>query len=82
MKKYSKPKIIFESFTGNTNIVADCEEIVTTSTLEVCTSKVIDATGGIVIFLDEVAQCKDKVQEPWNRICYHVPVATFNLFNS
>ena len=81
MKNYEKPLIMFESFKGNTNIVDSCEEIVTTSQLEVCTSKTILGTGGIVIFTSDVSGCKDKVPEPWNEICYHVPVATFNLFN-
>lgn len=89
-KSYSKPDIIFESFSLSTSIAGDCGTKIDTQALNMCAM----ITGGLAIFLDNMSACKsptDSTLMPYpvpeedgqfNGICYHVPYPTSSLFNS
>lgn len=82
-KAYSKPEILFESFTLNTNIAGDCE----TKTNLASNSQCGMDFSGIVVFMENMGGCTGiKVESEggdgeFNGICYHVPYGE-NLFNS
>lgn len=82
-KTYSKPEIVFESFSLSQNIAAGCEVKTNTPAQSECG---IDF-GGYMIFLDEMTGCSDIPvtseggDGEYNGICYHVPNGE-NLFNS
>ena len=86
MKKvYTKPEIIFESFSLSTNIAGDCESIIDTQSRGNCGIEF----GSLVIFVGEYTGCNSNngvVVEGddgnYNGICYHVPVESSTLFNS
>lgn len=80
MKKiYSKPEIMFDSFTLTTNIAAGCGNKINTQVDGACG---IELPGYGVVFLDGVAGCKDHPIEEDDVYCYHVPTADTKLFNS
>lgn len=89
MKKYTKPMIVFESFTLSTNIAGDCDVKTNLPTNETCGMDF----SGYAVFMDGMEGCGDFPISttpdgegyfstgPNNTICYH----TFegkNLFNS
>ena len=90
MKKYTKPMIIFESFTLSTNIAGDCEVKTNMPSNMSCG---IDFSG-IMLFMNGMDGCED---DYWitttpdgegffgsgdnNTICYHTFTGK-NLFNS
>ena len=86
MKKvYTKPEIIFESFSLSTNIAGDCESIIDTQSRGNCGIEF----GNLVIFVGEYTGCNSNdgvIVEGddgnYNGICYHVPVESSTLFNS
>ena len=83
MKKlYSKPIVIVESFKLNQTISAGCEEIIDTALGGQCG---LDF-GSVVVFLENVTGCswavEDGKSKDLNYLCYHVPTADNNLFNS
>lgn len=80
MKKiYSKPEIMFDSFTLTTNIAAGCGNRITTLAEGACG---IELPGVGVVFLDNVAGCKDNPIAEDDMYCYHVPTENTKLFNS
>ena len=86
MKKvYTKPEIMFESFTLSENIAGDCEQIYSLHALDIC--GIPDANGvGDTIF-NVSASGTDCIvpggdSDTYNGFCYHIPTETNNLFNS
>ena len=81
MKKvYSKPEIMFESFTMSTSIAAGCDKIVEGHSANTCG---IPWEGSENIFLIGISGCKVQYEaDGWGGICYHNPTDDTNLFNS
>lgn len=85
-KTYSKPEILFESFTMSTNIAAGCEKIVGNPSKGSCA---VNSSGGISVFDATVgAACAftpgdmGTEEDMYDGFCYHVPTEYNNLFNS
>lgn len=86
-KAYSKPEIMFESFTMSTSIAAGCEEIFGLYARGVC--GIPGSAPGMTIFNRDAAgnNCTADADaipgDPmYDGLCYHVPTASENLFNS
>lgn len=77
-KKYNKPIITFESLALSTNIAAGCAFISTNSAEYIC--PVIDEESGWTIFSDK-AVCM-MTPKPGDTICYDIPLANSNIFES
>jgi len=80
-KQYSKPDIMFESFSLCTNIASGCEHG-TNFTYGVCG---YEFTDEIYIFTTEVSGCNRKIEDGSSRfdgICYHNPSDLNNIFQS
>lgn len=87
-KEYSKPDIIFESFSLSTSITAGCEVKPSNFTVD-CGVK---WSKGVYIFTEDVQGCTTKVlngnltlnfvDDENNGLCYHNPSDSFNVFNS
>lgn len=79
-KTYSKPEIMFESFTMSTNIAAGCEKIFGLYARGSC--GIPTSTPGVIIF--NSGDCTDPGgdEATYNGLCYHVPTEGDNLFNS
>ena len=82
-KKYEKPDILFESFALSQSISAGCEMIGGNHAQYVC--PVLVKTPGFdddtyTIFGD--GACESKPVGGNDSICYHVPIADNNVFNS
>ena len=84
MKKYTKPQIVFESFTTSTNIAGNCEVIYGLQSVDVCGFP--GAAAGYVVFNTgaDGTNCTypGQTDTQYNGLCYHVPDPTRNLFNS
>lgn len=82
-KTYSKPQIMFESFSLSTSIAGACGVKIDTQAAGTCG---VDYGFMGTIFLPEVAGCSIVVggiyDGSFNGICYHVPTDSRNLFNS
>lgn len=81
MKKvYSKPEIVFESFTMNSNIAA-CAEKTDSPAKGSCG---IVYTPTITVFVSESTGCNfwDETPEEHDGICYHNPSEDTRLFGS
>lgn len=79
-KPYSEPDIVFESFSLSTNIAAGCEEKPYNYT-DTCGV----LWGKKTIFLQEMNGCASKIENEdpsYNKLCYHVPIDTYNVFYS
>ena len=78
-KNYSKPDIIFDSFTLSTNVAADCEFKTPLPKADECGMPYFN----YVVFMNEMQGCR-KIEPSgvFNTICYHQPSETNNLFNS
>lgn len=88
-KKYSKPEIVFESFTLSTNIAGDCSVPTSTPNQGSCAYTVETKYGTWHVFTDAVAACGtsdgslDQLEDGiYNGICYNVPYDESTLFNS
>lgn len=80
-KTYSKPDILFESFSLSTSIAAGCEVKITTIAAKQCGMKF----GDTVVFTADMGNvCSTKVVDGslYDGLCYHVPTESNNLFNS
>ena len=79
MKKYEKPKIVFEDFSLSNSVAASCEvETPLPSSTSGCG---IPIRGGVVFM--EGLQCTHSPQNTlYEALCYHVPEETYNLFGS
>lgn len=82
MKKiYTKPEIMFESFSFSTNIAGDCDSIVGNPSKGTC--GITDATGALPIFIDSTTGCVVSTPDgEYDNLCYHVPTEGNSLFNS
>lgn len=82
MKKYTKPEILFESFTMSTNIAAGCEETTPLPSMEESCGYPI--RGGVVFMNGTQCTTYPPAETPfeYNGFCYHVPTDLNNLFNS
>lgn len=82
-KTYSKPEIVFESFSLSQSIAAGCDVKTNTPAQGQCG---LDF-GGLMLFLDSMSGCPDIPvtseggDGEYNNICYHT-VYGDNLFNS
>ena len=84
MKKvYTKPEIMFETFTLSENIAGDCNTIIDSANSGNCAYEVYDEFLGIQnIFVTGVDACKiTEADGEYNGICYHTPYDEA-LFNS
>ena len=81
MKKvYSKPEIMFESFTLSVNIAGDCERIVGNPARDACA---YETTGGITNFTETLTACDYTPSDGMaDGFCYHIPFDDKELFNS
>lgn len=80
-KQYSKPDILFESFTLSTSIAGSCETVLDNPSANQCGIKM----GFKTYFTESVAGCSTDVIDgsgDLNGLCYHVPFDTNNVFNS
>lgn len=82
-KPYTKPDVVYESFTLCTSI-ANCEIKVDGMNQGNCGY----AYSGGIIFTQEVVGCQPQnggtvmFDSANNGLCYHVPIESRNLFNS
>lgn len=85
-KTYSKPDIMFESFTLSTNIAASCAPGAQTLSADYICGKLF--SDGTMVFTTSVSGCSLKVTADqdgdamWGTYCYHVPVNLLNAFDS
>lgn len=81
-REYVKPTIYFESFVLSTNIASDCAKKTGIPTNGTCGLDM----GGYVIFVESNTGCDIDVvlngDGSYEGICYDVPTASTNLFNS
>ena len=83
MKKiYTKPLIMFESFTLSTNIATGCDNITNTSSVDVCGYLDPRDPSRLFVFTTLITGCQRHQPDGYNGICYHNPSETMNLFNS
>ena len=96
MKKYTKPMIVFESFTLSTNIALDCGQKATNASsfytcgIEVSIFEPDPSTGEIVLvqgngFTSAWSGCVLKLSPDDaanNGFCYDIPTSATLLFNS
>ena len=85
-KTYSKPEIMFESFTLNTNISAGCERVVGNPAKGTCGIPGSDP-GHDNLFTATITGtegCQIPVDDNYlyDQHCYDVPIESKNLFNS
>lgn len=84
-REYSKPDILFESFSLSTSIAGTCAKDTNTQTQNVC-SVYLPGVGNA--FLENIFGCKTEnggipVQtDGVGGVCYHVPTPLNNLFMS
>lgn len=84
-KTYVTPKIFFESFTLNTAIAGDCEVPFDLQAKGICAIPSTPDIGLNIFNISAVGtQCKVQGGDTatYNGLCYHIPDATNNLFNS
>lgn len=80
-KTYSKPDVIFDSFSLSTNVAADCAFKTPLPKADECGLP----TGFLneIIFITEMQGCtRTQGNGQWDTICYHQPTEENNLFNS
>ena len=80
-KQYIKPDILFEDFALSTSIAAGCGIIIDNQAAEQCGYP----WGKGFVFLIDVTGCTSKAEdgsEEYDGLCYDVPIATNELFNS
>ncbi len=77
-KRYVKPKIIFESFELSSSIAAGCALLSTPQAAYIC--PVTDPELGFTIFSSE--SCDMSSPGDNDQICYDVPLAGANVFES
>ena len=80
-KKYTKPEIIFESFSMSTSIAGSCENIVNFAR-GVC--GIPTNAPGIIVFVEGIgSMCTFfESNDIHDGLCYHIPIEENNLFNS
>ena len=82
-KEYKKPEIMFECFSMSTNIAANCDFITSLSS-EAQKCAYWSDTFEVKMFQSNNGNCDyvEGATDDYNGICYHVPDANRNLFNS
>ncbi len=84
-KEYSKPIVVFESFSMSTNIAGDCEHKTNLPSPGTSFGCGYPIRGGVV-FMSETSGCTytegGAENGSYNGICYQVPNENSNLFNS
>ena len=82
-KTYSKPEIMFESFTMSTNIAAGCENTFGLYSRGVCGFPG-DAPNMNIFNKNAGGDCTvdGGDADEYDGLCYHVPLESDNLFNS
>lgn len=81
-KSYSKPEIVFESFSLSTNIAGDCAVKTNTPSQNQCPYQ---GDFDYPIFITREMGCITTDPDgdgELNGFCYHVPTVGTNLFNS
>ena len=87
-REYTKPDILFEGFSLSTSIAGNCETKTDTEAREQCG---LPSTGLGIIFTTALTNvCTFRVVDDGtfiipgtnDKVCYHVPISTQNLFNS
>lgn len=81
-KEYSKPEIMFESFTMSTSIAAGCENKFGAPSRSTCGYENDDGDTIFVTGIGGACNIMGNEESKFNGLCYHVPVETNNLFNS
>ena len=84
-KTYSKPEIMFESFTLSSNIAGDCERVVGNPSKGSC--GILGNEPGIDNLFSSSVKGTDGCQmctdvDNYDGYCYHVPTEDYTLFNS
>ena len=83
-RTYSKPDVVFESFSLSTSIATGCEVKLDLPYSGGCGVK-LDGIDDLYLFLDSVTGCNvpagDGSAEA-DGLCYHVPFETNNVFDS
>ncbi len=80
-KTYSKPEIVFDSFSLCTNIAGMCARPTNTPVSGTCPLII----GGRPLFTQDVGACRFKTEDGnplYDGVCYHVPTDINSLFNS
>jgi hypothetical protein len=79
MKKiYSKPDVLFDSFSLCSSI-ASCE-VEATFRRDVCG---VEMAIGVIMFTDSTGSCNWKQEDgEYDGLCYHVPLEAYNVFSS
>lgn len=81
MKKYIRPDISFQELNLTTNISAGCSQVAKHDP-GVCIVE-IPGNPGLYIFQDNATSgCNTFLPNPEDFICYHVPTADTNVFES
>jgi hypothetical protein len=80
-KEYSKPIVVFESFSMSTNIAGDCENKIDNQSKGTCA---YFSSGGIALFTAAMVNICDFTASDGKAdgFCYHVPEGGPNIFNS
>ncbi len=78
-KRYVKPQIVFESFELSSSIAAGCSLLSSPSAAYIC--PVTDPELGFTIFASEDI-CDFAPPGDHDQICYDVPLAGTNVFES
>jgi len=86
MKKYTKPMIVFESFSLSNSIAACDNQVSYSESLGKNCKGYYDDQFSVVLFLHDYEGCEyvDQDDDPKdvNGLCYHVPTVSLNLFGS
>jgi hypothetical protein len=79
-REYTKPDILFESFSLSTSIAGSCEVKTSLPTNGGCSLEY----GPITIFVDNTTGCVRKFPDGIgpNGLCYYNPSENYNLFKS
>lgn len=84
-KNYSKPEIMFESFTMSSNIAGDCEVKTNTPSKGTCAYEMEVSnefiTETVFVFVSDITACHYTEPEGHNGVCYHT-FENSSLFNS
>ena len=79
-KEYTKPEIVFESFSLSVSIAAGCEEKIDNKSEYQCAYY---SSGGIATFTGLIDECDFTSSDGTaDGFCYHHPEGGPNIFNS
>lgn len=81
-KEYSKPDILFDSFSLSNSIAGNCEVKTNLPSNDTCG---VNLPGVGPVFTTQMGGCGIKVidgRNNYNNLCYYVPHESNNVFNS